>query len=349
MFCMDLSLNNQRPLSMDSIARCFLLKSCCSAGPASSINDGKMVGAKPCTLMDLLQKAAEKSGDMPALCYEDGIPPLKSKKDPPAPMIPRDQWKTITYKEYYELVRTAGKAMIKLGAVKHDACNVFGFNSVEWFVSQMGVIAAGGRVAGIYPTDTPDQFAFKNNHSNGSIVCVDTKSNFDKIASKANDLPYLKAIVHWGVGEDLDDIRRPDGSVVKVLQWSKFLELGNDEALEEQLNKRISAQKPEECCALIYTSGTTGFPKAVMSSHDNIVFAANNLDCNMLPEWADRAGKQERIISYLPLSHVAGMLIDIINPIATTALDPGYATVYFARNYDLKVGPPSLYWFVAAD
>lgn len=308
------------------------------AGPASSINDGKTLGAKPCTVTDLLQMAAESSPDMPALCYEDGLPPLKSKTDKPAPMIPRDQWKTITYKEYHQLVRKAAKAMIKLGLAKHDACNVFGFNSVEWFVAQMGVITAGGRVAGIYPTDTPDQFAFKNNHSNGSIVCVDTEANFKKIASKVQELPYLKAIVHWGVGRDMDDIKRSDGSSVKVLQWDAFLALGEEAALEEQLDKRVSAQKPEECCALIYTSGTTGFPKAVMSSHDNIVFASNNLDCNQLPEWADRAGKQERILSYLPLSHVAGMLIDIINPVATTALDPGYCTVYFARNYDLKVG-----------
>ena len=301
------------------------------------MNDGKTQGAKASTLTDLLIQAAESSADDPALCFEENLPPLKSKEDKPAPMIPRDKWKTFSYKEYYAMVRQAAKAMIKLGLVKHDACNVFGFNSLEWFVSQMAVITAGGRVAGIYPTDTPDQFAFKNNHSNGSIVTVDTEANFKKIASKAQELPYLKAIVHWGVGKDLDDIKRSDGSVVKVLEWKAFMALGDDDSIEDELNKRISAQKPEECCALIYTSGTTGFPKAVMSSHDNIVFAANNLDCNQLPEWADRAGKQERILSYLPLSHVAGMLIDIVNPIATTALCPGYCTVYFARSYDLKV------------
>merc|ERR1719162_743347 len=48
--------------------------------------------------------------------------------------------------------------------------------------------------------------------------------------------------------------------------------------------------------------------------------------------------RQERILSYLPLSHVAGMMVDIVTPVIVSATLPGSVTVYFARNYDLKVG-----------
>ena len=47
---------------------------------------------------------------------------------------------------------------------------------------------------------------------------------------------------------------------------------------------------------------------------------------------------EERIISYLPLSHVAGMMVDIVCPIVGAAFKEGYACNYFARPYDLKVG-----------
>jgi len=47
---------------------------------------------------------------------------------------------------------------------------------------------------------------------------------------------------------------------------------------------------------------------------------------------------QERVLSYLPLSHVAGMMVDIISPLVTTAYKNAYASVYFARPYDLKAG-----------
>jgi long-chain-fatty-acid--CoA ligase ACSBG len=44
------------------------------------------------------------------------------------------------------------------------------------------------------------------------------------------------------------------------------------------------------------------------------------------------------VLSYLPLSHVAGMMVDIIAPLVCTALKPGHASVYFSRPLDLKAG-----------
>jgi len=48
--------------------------------------------------------------------------------------------------------------------------------------------------------------------------------------------------------------------------------------------------------------------------------------------------EQERVLSYLPLSHVAGMMVDIVCPIVVPALKHGWYTLYFARSYDLKAG-----------
>ena len=101
-----------------------------------------------------------------------------------------------------------------------------------------------------------------------------------------------------------------------------------------------------------------------MISHDNIIFEARCV-AHEMPNIA-AAAEEERIISYLPLSHgalrnslparlpveslpliiiggccvcaVAGMMVDIITPLTSSAFKPGWISVNFARPYDLKVG-----------
>ena len=183
-----------------------------------------------------------------------------------APPLPLSAWKTWTYQQYYDEARLVAKGLIALGHEHHDAVSIFGFNSPEWFLGEIGAIVAGGMAAGIYPSDTPDQIHFKLQHSGASVIIAEDKSKYEKIASAIKlGLPKLKAIVMW----DYDDAK--DIGSVKSLTWAGLLELGKstEDAL---LQKRIEMMDPGHCCALIYTSGTTGNPKAVMISHDNIVY-----------------------------------------------------------------------------
>lgn len=69
--------------------------------------------------------------------------------------------------------------------------------------------------------------------------------------------------------------------------------------------------KPGNCCTFIYTSGTTGPPKAVMISHDNYTWVTDSIGGNYRFHTPERAGKG-RIISMLPLSHVAAQLVDLV-------------------------------------
>lgn len=75
-------------------------------------------------------------------------------------------------------------------------------------------------------------------------------------------------------------------------------------------------QKPGNCCCLIYTSGTTGNPKGVMLSYDNLIFNGSSLSAdviNKLPAEVSIQPEEMRMVSYLPLSHIAGLIFDVIN------------------------------------
>jgi long-chain-fatty-acid--CoA ligase ACSBG len=73
-----------------------------------------------------------------------------------------------------------------------------------------------------------------------------------------------------------------------------------------------------------------------MITHDNLISEAYMAGLQMPGVCVKE--EEERVLSYLPLSHVAGMLVDIIMPLAMTATRPGWQCASFARPYDLKVG-----------
>merc|ERR1719352_1012433 len=75
-----------------------------------------------------------------------------------------------------------------------------------------------------------------------------------------------------------------------------------------------------------------------MISHDNIIYEASVVRAMLNKSVGfGTPGEDERIISYLPLSHVAGMMVDVVMPAVNSASE-SWCVTYFARPYDLKAG-----------
>jgi len=311
------------------------------------------------TIPALLRAAAETNGDKAAMRVEreggkpNGATPgaaafaakqLRSPLDAPPsqPRTVKEAWCEWTYREYYQESRDLAKALITKGVEQFDAVAIFGFNSPEWLMSSQATFMTGAKTAGIYPTDTPEQIAYKCNHSGAKAIVLEDKHCLDKYAEVADQVKDVNTIVVWNtVG--ITESSLPGGQA--IVPWPEMIQTGQA-APDTEVDNRLSNIRPGHCCCLIYTSGTTGMPKAVMVSHDNIYFEAscvmgliggsvgNGLDINGSPD------NEERLISYLPLSHVAGMMVDIICPVALTANPKNacYTVVHFARPYDLKLG-----------
>jgi len=298
------------------------------------------------TVPALFLEAKEKRGDKVALRLELPTPEFSNGKwAPPIPLTntrsydsPSESkepcWHTWTWNQYYDIVWKAAKSLIAIGVQPHDAVNVYGFNSPEWFFSQMAAIFVGGKVAGIYPNDNAAQVQFKSLHSGGTVAMVENASKLKKFADNIDKLPDLKAIVVWSATEESAELKREAGDPVSVYTWKSFMDLGSD-VKDSAVQERIDGQDPGHCCGLIYTSGTTGKPKAVMISHDNLLFAGS-VFFNVAK--LGQTEKEHRIISYLPLSHIAAMMLDTVAPMYMTARAPAWCSVAFARPYDLKAG-----------
>ena len=239
--------------------------------------------------------------------------------------------KVWTWKQYYDDTLMAAKSFMALGLDRFESVSILGFNAPEWHISNMGAIAAGGFAAGIYTTNEPPACKYILEHSSARVVVVDGQKQLDKILAIRNELPKLVAIVMWGdkpaagINDGIGD------GQAKVYSWAEFMELGKSVA-DDKLAARIEDQKPGHCCTLIYTSGTTGNPKAVMISHDNVTWTTRA----NIAHHPDFVNGPLRVVSYLPLSHIAAQLVDIHSPMAYLA-DYGLPSeIHFARPDALK-------------
>jgi len=286
------------------------------------------------TFSKMFEMAASSKGSEKALLAELPLPPLNADGTAP-PALPLDQWKAWTYKEFYDECFDAAKALISLGANEFDGSIIYGANSPYWIMAKMASILSTVIPAGIYPTDTLEQIAYKAQYADAVVAFCDDEAKLATFSNMVEDTKTLKVIVVWGhtPATDKREITRGDGSKVKIMTWEELRALGSEQG-SEPLNARLESQDATQCCMFCFTSGTTGKPKAVMLSHDNVTFQARGTVA-LVPQYGK---KEERGLSYLPLSHVAGVITDIVLPIATTAVSVGFTSVYFARPYDLKAG-----------
>jgi len=234
--------------------------------------------------------------------------------------------KTWTWKEYYNDTIVAAKSFIKLGVGRFESVSILGFNSPEWVLANQGAVAAGGFAAGIYITNEPPACKFIAEHCAARVIVVDGQKQLDKILAIRAELPNLVAIVMYngdvarGVNDGLGD------GQAKVYSWEQFMALGAD-VPDATVEARIADQQPGHCCTLIYTSGTTGDPKAVMISHDNVIWTTRS---NMTHHPEFLTGPL-RVVSYLPLSHIAAQVVDIHSPMCFLADFGLPSEIHFAR------------------
>ncbi len=153
------------------------------------------------------------------------------------------------------------------------------------------------------------------------MIVVDNLNQLKLYHSVLDTLPEVKAIVTWGVENIPEEIAKD----TRIMTWKTFMEAGK-KVEDNTIMDIVAKQKPGQCILLIYTSGTTGNPKGVMLSHDNILFDSINItdDLGIVTE-AQAMNSNNKIVSYLPLSHIAGLEFDLFTMITIGT------QVYFAK------------------
>lgn len=223
------------------------------------------------------------------------------------------QWQPTSWTSYAEQVRCAARALVAIGVMPGEAVCILGFNRPEWVIMDHAAMMIGAVAAGIYWTSAASEVEYIVDHSHCAVLLAENDAQWAKVADRRAALPRLQRVVMMR-GAKADDGWQ--------ITWSDFLALGAQKH-QAEVDRRLTALRPNDLGTLIYTSGTTGAPKAVMLSHGNLVWTAATLSA------AFGSNPADRLISYLPLAHVAEQLGAIHNHVTA-----GY-TLYFARSIEL--------------
>ena len=229
-------------------------------------------------------------------------------------------WNEVTYGEFWEQVQYVSCALNHFGISKTDKVAIHSENRPEWLISDIGAQAIGAISVGLYPTNPPAEVKYLLGHSESQILFAEDQEQVDKALEVLQDLPDLKKIIYF---EDKGLFRYESE---KLMKWEDFLEIGKTEFEKDKefVNSRIDEIKSEDIALMIYTSGTTGPPKGSMLSHGNLEWVSS-----IIPEISFTPGiDNPEYLSYLPLCHVFGRLVDEIIGINTIG------TINFAESID---------------
>lgn len=237
-------------------------------------------------------------------------------------------WKATTWNDYADQVDAAARALLALGVNPGDVVCVLGFNRPEWVIMDMAAMMIGAVPAGIYWTSPPNEIEYVLNHSRSPVLLVDSDERHQQVTVLRAQLPHLRQVIRMKGATDLGD----------AMSWGDFMALG-ETRLQTLVERRLHELQASDPGTYIYTSGTTGPSKAVVLSHANLAWSAAALGQSLT------ATAQERVISYLPLAHVAEQMVSIHTPALV-----GFP-IYFARSLDelgehLKEVRPTIFFGV---
>ncbi|MCX5586856.1 AMP-dependent synthetase/ligase [Streptomyces erythrochromogenes] len=213
-----------------------------------------------------------------------------------------DDWKSLSWSQAAERVFAIAAGLISLGLETEQRVALASNTRVEWILSDLGVMCAGGAVTTIYPSTNADESAFILADSESRVLIAEDAKQLAKARERRADLPGLRHVVVLEAGDAVAAEGDPEGWVLSLAD----LEARGKEYLAKHpdaVDERIASITSEQLATLIYTSGTTGRPKGVRLLHDNWSYLAKAMVATGL------IGKEDVQYLWLPLAHVFGKVL----------------------------------------
>jgi long-chain acyl-CoA synthetase len=220
-------------------------------------------------------------------------------------------WQSLTWAETGERVTRLAAGLVSLGITAEERVAIASGTRVEWILSDLAIMAAGGATTTVYPTTMAADVAYILADSDSRVVFAEDDEQVAKLREKHSELPSVVKVVVFDGTADGD----------WVIGFDDLEALGAKHLAEHPtvIEDRVAATTGDSLATLIYTSGTTGRPKGVRLAHDGWVYeGAVMVAAGILSE-------DDLQFLWLPMAHSFGKVL------LSTQLAIGFPTAIDGR------------------
>jgi len=233
-----------------------------------------LLEVNPRTVFQVLQETAQQYGDAPALHQPDA----QSKTG----------YLTYSWKEYQRAAEEIAAGLRSLGIGKGDVVALNSETRLEFYISDLGIMANGSVAAALYPSYPPKDLIRTLTTAGAKAAFVEDPKTLETL----RDAP----VQHWFLLTG-----QASGAItLDELRAKGRAEMTRDPLFLSRLKTEV---KPSDTAILYLTSGATGEPKMALVTHQAIV---SNLDMGpaVLP-----IGPQDSTVAFLPSAHIAQRVV----------------------------------------
>ncbi|MDA3928619.1 MAG: AMP-binding protein [Prolixibacteraceae bacterium] len=204
------------------------------------------------------------------------------------------------YSDVAQSIETLKNAFKKAGLKKGDKVAILGRNSSKWGKIFLACVSYGVIAVPILPDFKPENVHHIIKHSESKFLFV-AKALYNTLNKKEiSDLQGCIAIEDFSILECKND-------ELKEIIKEGMLSMKGTKVKKE--NFHFIETPEDDLQVLSYTSGSSGFSKGVMipvrSLYSNITYGQEHIPL----------ASGDKIVSFLPMSHVFGLLFEFLYPI----------------------------------
>ena len=231
------------------------------------------------------------------------------------------QVRTWTWKQAMDETRRIATYLKSLNLPAGSHIALISKNTAQWLMTDWAIWMAGHVSVPLYPTLAADTIRQILEHSEAKLLFVGKLDGWDGM--KAGVPKGLACVTHP---------LAPANAVPGALTW--------DDLIKKHAPLAGEPVRPaDELCTIMYTSGTTGMPKGVMHSFGTFAWSVQS-GLKRVP-----ITNNARMLSYLPLSHIAERTL-VEHGLMATGMQVWFAESLETFTLDLQRAKPTVFFSV---